>query len=312
MSATNLSRFDELVSCYLDEGLTGTEAAELAALLSEPLLAARFLEMTRLNSEIAGLLSAPVPDAAMVELVRADIEKALTTPQSSTGGRLRIADRTQPHVDSPPARVPALRPPPTRRKSAVRALAWAAVLLLLAGLAAVFVFNGAQRLAAPAITSVQGDARLVGPSGERALRAGESWRHGETLKTVGPNSAVTVTCHDGTRLDFGGNSVAVNQSTKEGRRVELEHGAAQGVIKKQFAHHPFTFATADAEAIVVGTTLRFAAGGHHTRLDVTEGEVRFRRRHDGAEIAVKAGQFAVVAPNVPFVAKPIAADPHHP
>lgn len=312
MSATNPSRFEELVSRYLDDVLTDTDAAELAALMAEPRLAARFLEMTRLNSEIAGLLSAPVPDAAMVELVRADIERSLAAAQSSAGVRLRIADRTQPRADSTPTCASASRPRAARRKSAVRALAWAAVFLVFAGLAAVFLFNGAQNLVAPAVTSIQGDVRLVGPSGERALGVGESWRYGETLKTVGPNSAVSVTCHDGTRLDFGGNSVAVNQSTKEGRRVELEHGAVQGAIKKQFAHRPFTFATADAEAIVVGTTLRFAAGGHHMRLDVTEGEVRFRRRHDGVEIAVKAGQFAVLAPNVPFVAKPIAADPHHP
>ena len=38
-------------------------------------------------------------------------------------------------------------------------------------------------------------------------------------------------------------------------------------------------ATSETEAIIVGTILRFVTGGHHTRLDVTEGEVRFRRRH---------------------------------
>jgi len=310
MSATNLSRFEELVSRYLDERLNDTEAAELAALLAEPALATRFLEMTRLNSEIAGLLSAPVPDAAMVELVSMDIKKALAAAQPSTGVRLRIADRTQPRPGS--ICVSAPRAQPVRQKFAVRALAWAAVFLVFAGLAAVFLFNGAQRLTAPAVTSIQGEARLIGASGERALTAGESWRRGETIKTVGPNSAVTVTCHDGTRLDFGGNTVAINQSTKEARRVELEHGSLQGTIKKQLAHRPFTFATAEAEAIVVGTALRFLVGAHHTRLEVTEGEVRFRRRHDGAEVAVKAGNFAVVAPNVPFAARPNHTNPHHP
>lgn len=302
MSAAEFSRFDELVSRYLEEELPAADAAELLALLTEPVLAARFLETTRLNSEIAGLLAAPVPDAAMVELVRADIEKGLSSTGSLAGARLRIAQ---------PTGVP-LHPMSSRRKPALRALAWAAAFLVFAGLAAVFLLNGTRRLTAPAIASVQGEARLVGSSGERALKTGESWRHGETLKTVGPNSAVTVTCHDGTRLDFGGNSVAVNLSTKAVRRVELEHGTVQAAIRKQQAHRSFIFATSDAEAIVVGTTLRFIAGGHHTRLEVSEGEVRFLRRHDGAEVVVKAGQFAVVAPNVPFVAKPIATGPHHP
>jgi hypothetical protein len=50
MSAPEFSRFDELVSRYLDDELAPAHAAELIALLSEPPLAARFLEMVRLNS----------------------------------------------------------------------------------------------------------------------------------------------------------------------------------------------------------------------------------------------------------------------
>jgi hypothetical protein len=61
----------------------------------------------------------------------------------------------------------------------------------------------------------------------------------------------------------------------------------------------------------VGNTLHLVTGGHHTRLGVTEGEVRFRRRPDGAEVAVKAGFFSLAGPNVPLVAKPIRGDRHH-
>ena len=310
MSAAEFPRFDELVSRYLDEQLTAADAAELLALLTEPVLAARFLETTRLNSEIAGLLAAPVPDAAMVELVRADIEKSLASADPPAGARLRIGERIRPIVATQPTVVP-LHPMAPRRKPALRALAWAAVFLVFAGLAAVFLLNGTRRSETPAIASVQGEVRLLGATGERVVKKGERWQRGETLKTVGPNSAVTVTFGDETRLDFGGNNVAINQSTTEERRVELEHGAVQGAVNKQPAGRPFTFATSEAEAIVVGTALRFIVGAHHTRLEVSEGEVRFRRRHDGAEVTVKTGQFAVVAPNVPFVAKPLAGDPHH-
>jgi hypothetical protein len=191
-----------------------------------------------------------------------------------------------------------------RRKSAWRALAWAAVFLVFAGLAAVFLFNSTRRAEAPAIASVQGEVRLRGPKGERVLRSGQSWPRGETLKTVGANSTAKVTLRDGTRLDFSGNSVAVNQSTKEGCRVDLEHGAVRGLLKKQPDGHPFVFATPEAEAIVVGTALRLVTGAHHTRLEVTEGEVRFRRLHDGAQVTVKTGYCAVVAPNAPLVATP--------
>ena len=310
MSAAEFSRFDDLVSRYLDDQLMAADAAELLALLAEPALAARFLETSRLNSEIAGLLAAPVPDAAMVELVRADIEKSLASADSPGWARLRIAKRTPPHPAAQPNVLPP-RPTAPRRKLALRALAWAAAFLVFAGLAAVFLLNGTRLSEAPAIASVQGEVRLLGATGERVVKKGERWQRGDTLKTVGPNSAVTVTFGDETRLDFGGNNVAINQSTNEERRVGLEQGSVQAVLKKQPAGRPFVFATPETEAIIVGTTLRLVTSAHHTRLEVSEGEVRFRRRHDGVEVAVRAGFFAVVAPNVPFVAKPIHGDRHH-
>ena len=309
MSTTDLSRFDELVSRYIDSALAATDATELLALLGDPPLATRFLETTRLNSEIAGLLAAPVPDAAMVELVRADIEKALAATQPPSGVRLRIVERTQPLAATEPTILPKRSMTP-RRKSAWRALAWAAVFLVFAGLAAVFLVNSTRPTEAPAIASIQGEVRLLGPKGERRLKPSQSWERGETLKTVGANSAATVTFRDGTRLDFSGNSIVVNQSGKEGCRVQLEHGAVRGSLTKKPSGHPFVFATPEAEAIVMGITLRLVTGGHHTRLEVTEGEVRFRRLDDGAEVTVKAGYYAVVAPNAPFVATPLHPDPH--
>src|SRR2546428_8243015 len=140
MSAAELSHFDELVSRYLDDALTDTDAAELAALLAQPPLAARFLEMTRLNSEIAGLLAAPVPDAAMVELVRTDIERILAGRPAASGVRLRSLEDAQSHVAGTP-KVSAPRPMPRRRKPVLRAWAWAAVFFVFAGLSAIFFIN---------------------------------------------------------------------------------------------------------------------------------------------------------------------------
>ena len=192
-----------------------------------------------------------------------------------------------------------------------RALAWAAIFLVFASLAAVWFVNRGGTADAVSVASVQGEVRLIGKTGQRQLKPGQSWQRGEMLKTVGPKSAVTVTFQDGTRIDFGGDIVAVNRSGEESRRVELEHGELQSVVKKQPPRQAFMFVTPEAEAIVVGTALRLVTGAHHTRLEVTEDEVRLRPRHDGAEVAVKAGYFAVVAPNVPLVAKPLHADPHH-
>lgn len=237
----------------------------------------------------------------MVELVRADIEKNLAAAQTSSGVRFRIMERTQPLAATEPTILPQQLMTP-RRRSPWRALAWAAVFLVFAGLAAIFLFNSTRRAEVPAIASVQGEVRLLGPKGEHELKPGQLWERGETLKTVGASSTVTVIFRDGSRLDLSGNSIVVNQSTQEECRVELEHGDVRGSLKKQPDGHPFVFATPESEAIVVGTVLRLVTGAHHTRLEVTEGEVRLRRLHDGAQVTVKTGYCAVVAPNATLVA----------
>lgn len=303
MSTAELSRFDELVSRHLDDALTDSDAAELIALLAEPTLAERFLEMTRLNSEIAGLLAVPVPDAAMVELVRADIRKFLSAAQPVRELRLKVAERTHTTPWSPPP-VRASRPPPRQRTPVLRALAWAAAFLVFAGLGAVWFVNRGRTADAPSVVSLQGEVRLLGKAGERAIKPGEAWPRGETLKTVGPKSAVTVTFHDGTRIGFGGDSVAVNRSGKEGYRVELEHGELESTVKKQPPRQAFVFATPEAEAVVVDTALQVTTGAHYTRLVVTEGQVLLKRRSDGAEIMVRAGFHVLAGTDNKLVASP--------
>src|SRR5438093_11891781 len=168
MSAAELSRFDELVSRYLDDELIRADASELVTFLAEPELAARFLEMMRLNSEIGGLLSAPVPDAAMVELVRADIEKSLAAAQPTSGVRLRIAERPAP-ASSTTAAVPVAHPLPQKRGRALWRLAWAAVFVVFAGLATTLVVNRTPSADAPIVVSARGEVRLEGPSCEHLL-----------------------------------------------------------------------------------------------------------------------------------------------
>jgi ferric-dicitrate binding protein FerR (iron transport regulator) len=245
----------------------------------------------------------------MVELVRADIERHIAGAQPISGPELRITEWTPPSVATPPT-VTAPRPTSLRKKSAFRPLAWAAVLLAFAGLAAFFLISRRQTADVPIIASVQGEVRLVGPDGERGLMPGDSWRREEKLKMSGPNSAAKLRFLDGSQLDFGGNTVAVNESSKDGIRLRLDHGTMLAALKQQPALHPFVFVTPETEAIVVGTRLRLVVSGHSTRLEVTEGEVRFRRRHDGAEVEVKAGYYAVVAPNAPLVATPFHPDSH--
>lgn len=311
MNANGLSRFDELASRYLDGELPDADAAELLALLAEPSLATRFLEIARLNSEIAGILAAPVPDEAMVELVRTDIERTIANlPRAKDAPQLRIVEPT-PAAKSIRAEVPASRSVSREHRFGWSGLKWAAAFVILAGIAAMMFLKPSNFGNAPVIASAQGEVRLVGASGERVPTSGDSWQENETLKTVGRNSGVTLKLRDGSQLDFSNGAIAVKEPSVHGCRVTLEHGLLQATVKKHSVSAPFVFATPEAEARVVGTKLRLVASLHSTRLEVSEGEVGFRRRHDGKEITVKAGEYAVVAPNVPFIPRAIHADPHH-
>lgn len=311
MSADELSRFDELVSRYLDGELAEAEAAELLALVAEPPLAARFLEIARLNSEIGGILAAPVPDEAMVELVRTDIERSIANlPHAERAPQLRIVERADASA-SVRAAVPALNSEPRKHRFAWLGIKWAAAFVILAGVAAMLLSKRTNLGNAPIIASAQGEVRFIGPAGDRVPTRGDAWQQNERLRTVGANSSVTLKLRDGSQLDFSNGAIAVKEPSIHGCRVTLEHGVLQAVVKKHSVSAPFIFATPEAEARVVGTTLRLVVSLHSTRLEVSEGEVRFHRRHDGKEITVKSGEYAVVAPNAPFSPKAIQADPHH-
>jgi hypothetical protein len=64
-------------------------------------------------------------------------------------------------------------------------------------------------------------------------------------------------------------------------------------------------ATPQAEARVVGTRFSLSVTTNGTRLEVTEGKVRFTRASDGSAVKVTAGNYAVAAPNYKLLAQPL-------
>jgi hypothetical protein len=296
------NRFDELLSRYLDGELSQGERGELLQLLAAPESAERFLETTKLNAEITGLLSAPVPDNVMVELVMSDLRKNDVDVQQPLRLRTQSA---QPAPSITPVDFAGPAPKP-RTRPRFTALKWAAVLVGVIAVAAVF-FSGFWRSSDFAkVVGVQGEVFFISGSVQKPPEVNSTLGVGK-LKTVGPSSRVTMVFNDGTRVDLDGGTVLDLRPSKDNARVLLENGSLKSEIRKQAKNRSFVFSTPEAEAIVVGTKLRLAVSGHSTRLEVFEGEVQFRRIHDSAEVRVRAGEFAVVAPNVPFV-----ATPHHP
>ena len=146
--------------------------------------------------------------------------------------------------------------------------------------------------------------------GETRLQSNSAVGTGK-VKTAGASSRVTIVLTDGTRVDIGGNTLLAIHPAKDRTRFSLENGSLKSQIARQPSNRPLVFATPEAEAIVKRTVLTLMTGQHHTRLEVTKGVVLFKRKADGAEVAVSAGNFAVVAPNVQLLAKPLHPEAHH-
>jgi hypothetical protein len=104
---------------------------------------------------------------------------------------------------------------------------------------------------------------------------------------------------DGTRVELGGETSVRCLEEDRGKRVVLERGRIGAEVRPQRGESPFVAETEAAEAVVVGTRFSLLAGPAFARLDVAEGRVRLRRRSDGAEVAVAAGQYAVVSAEAP-------------
>jgi anti-sigma factor RsiW len=309
MNAPDTTRFDELVSRYLDGQLEQGERDELLQWLAAPEWSERFLEITKLNAEISGLLSAPVPDAVMVQLVMGDLRKSTANVEEPL--RLRLQPLEPSRSTTPMEFVPVA--PSLKRRSRFRfgALKWAAVFLALIAVAA-FFYSGFWRSSdSVKVTRTEGEVYFVGADSQKRIQANTTLEVGK-VKTVGASSRVSLALADGTSIDVDGDSTLVTHQPKDRVRFFLENGSIKSQIFKRPGNHPLTFATPEAEAVVKGTALSLVAWPHHTRLVVTEGQVLLKRRADGAEIMVHAGFHVLVGPKTKLNADPNIPAPRHP
>lgn len=123
------------------------------------------------------------------------------------------------------------------------------------------------------------------------------------FQTVGSESAAVIRFPDGSRLLLEGDTTVRSVAEgREGKRIDLDRGTLSADVAKQPAKQPMVIRTPLAEATVLGTTLRITVDSEgtrsFTRLEVTEGRVRFKRVRDGRTITVASGHFAVAAAGV--------------
>jgi len=100
---------------------------------------------------------------------------------------------------------------------------------------------------------------------------------------------------DGTKVEVGPQSKIQDEPTRPGHVLTLS-GVLQADVAKQPVDAPMLVLTAHAEARVLGTKLKVETIGDASRLDVTEGKVRFTRLKDKSWVDVGAGHYALATP----------------
>ncbi len=159
----------------------------------------------------------------------------------------------------------------------------------------------------------QGEVVVVGADGQAPARQKRPLLSGQTVQVIG-RGAADLRFPDGTRVEVQGDAaVAFPAAPDAVARLEVKEGRVLADVARQPAGKPFVFATAEAEAVVLGTRLAVTAIPGLTRLDVYQGRVRLDRRQDGAVVTVGAGQYAIAEKGRPMEAiGPVAVVPRRP
>jgi hypothetical protein len=300
MSTPEQTRFDELVSRYLDATLGDADEHELVQYLADEALVARFHEATQLDTEIAGILAGSVPDEVMVRLVVGAL----------VGGRESLQNQqTLIREMGIPVPVPARRP----RSWVTVGLAVATVAILLLAAFVYFVPHPpAPRVAevpakpaGAAISSVQGEVYLIGPNGRVSLSRNLPLTDGGTIQTVGRNSRVTVALRDGSEIELKGDTTFTAELGAEKRRLLLQQGMLVANVTKQPEDAPMVINSNQATATVRGTQLAMVEEKSGTYLIVTEGAVTLQRASGGPEVLIEAGFYGHVEKEGQFHPFPI-------
>ncbi|HCN78325.1 MAG TPA: hypothetical protein DIT13_14160 [Verrucomicrobiales bacterium] len=251
-----MNRQDELFAAYLDGTITAAEERELAAWM-----------------------------AGSAEHARAFVEACLREQQLTAAVRASARRRSVEIVHQRAA-----EPPPSSRPSKAfrRLLPLAAAAAVVAGWMGWQVWD-------PSPVAAYLSGRLGGVTVERAgekLSANEHQplSEGDLIQTRTGGAIVSFAGED-TRFDLGADARVRVRSLRGRKEFQLLSGTVSAEVAPQ-RRGAMLWLTDDARAEIVGTKFTLAAAGWFTRLDVTEGAVRFSRHGDSEPTLVKAEQFA--------------------
>lgn len=160
---------------------------------------------------------------------------------------------------------------------------------------------------------VPAEGRLVAVSGEvwvarsdgtgqSAASVGTEVRADETIVTA-TNASALFAYADGSTLRIYRASAVVLSRTDAGPGLDLRQGAVDADIRKQPEGRRLRVLGELMQAEIVGTEFRLMADprGKWKCLGVRTGVVEVRRVADGQKVVLKAGNYAAVAPNWPYM-----------
>jgi hypothetical protein len=127
---------------------------------------------------------------------------------------------------------------------------------------------------------------------------------GDVLHTPAGASGVISYQQEATRLTIEAGTEIMLDTFSHGKRFQLATGQIEASVARQRPFHPMIVSTPEAEARVVGTRFTLVATNNLTRLEVTEGKVRFTRLLDHTNVVVTSGHYAVAATNYLLAAQP--------
>jgi ferric-dicitrate binding protein FerR (iron transport regulator) len=158
---------------------------------------------------------------------------------------------------------------------------------------------------AAVVENVSGDAQRVAASSSTAVRVGDSFSPGTTLRLGEEDCRVTLFYPDGTRI-FLHNGCVVQSPTTGDVRLQLLAGSMEVDAAEQPADRPLVLLSGSTRYVVLGTRFRLYRESEASRLELDEGEVRLERPGDKA-VDVKAGNVAISADELPVEVVPLAA-----
>jgi hypothetical protein len=279
-------RFAELCELMLDGELAAGDAAELRAHLEADPAAVAALRMAAQDHVLARAALRPSPAGELAERTR-----YLLASQHGASGTV-AAHAVLQRMDR------------RRRWAAVRRwgmMAAAAALVLLLVPAVRGLLLGPALAAdgrAPLLAEVHGRVEL---GSGLPLRGGERIAPDATLVS-GSAAGATLVWNDGTRVALAADT-SVSGLPGPGQRLQLTRGTVVVHAAHRRAEQALEIVCPDATARVVGTVFSATVADGRSRLEVSEGLVRWGRTADGVWSLVGAGQ-SVDAAALPL-ARPI-------